>query len=73
MDRYTQTEIFDVGKLYLPLCRKGITLNVTPMPGLFTICQMPYSYDCPTLHDIDHVSETKQGRNDWRAEVTRKT
>jgi len=41
MERYTQTEIFNVGNLFLPLCRKGITLNLTPIPGLFTIRQMP--------------------------------
>ena len=30
MERYTQTEIVDVGNLFFPLCRKGITLNLTP-------------------------------------------
>jgi hypothetical protein len=60
MERYTQTEIFDVGNLFLPLCRKGIMLNLTPMPGLFTIRQMPYSYDSLKVYDIDHDSENKK-------------
>jgi hypothetical protein len=65
-------EIFDVGNLFLPLCRKEITMNLTPMPGLFTIRQMPTSYDCAKVYNIDRDSETKQGKTDWRAEVTRK-
>jgi hypothetical protein len=66
------TEISDVGNLFLALCRKEITLNLTPMRGLFTIRQMPYSYDCAKVYDIDRDSETKQVKTDWRAEVTRK-
>jgi hypothetical protein len=36
------------------------------MPGLFTIRQMPYSYDCPKVYYTDHDSETKQGRTGER-------
>ena len=45
---------------------------LTTMPGLFTIRQTPYSYDCAKVYDIDRDSKIKQGRTDWRAEVTRK-